>query len=343
MTQNELHFGVIVGIDHYPALGDLSTARSDAIRFRDWLADPHYGNLPTQNIITVDASQSETSLMDVLPTQRQVNSAMLAVQHEMELAVDGDAGRWGQTRLYVFVAGHGIVPNGGGGALVMADATPELLGYHVDLCKYLDWYRINAVFREVVVFADCCRVVLDNITAGAPPFPTQKSERRISTILGYASMPGGVALGDVSASRGVFTSALVQALSGDAADDNGEITYESLEDCVQDYLVAETAVVGSQLQRADFDATGRTCVVARVVPVRQPRDIRLLFKTPFSGLARLIHGNGDEEPFIVDDTMVPMTLPPGLYKVEAIGRSVPFRHDGGFRVFARQGSGDVEL
>lgn len=345
MNRTDLHFGVIVGIDRYPALSDLTTARSDAASFRDWLADPRYGGLPADNIITVEASDVTTPLHTVLPTQQQVDTAMLTAQHRMQDAVDGDADLWDLTRLYVFVAGHGIVPNGGGGALVMANATHETLGYHVDLRKYLDWYRINAVFREVIAFADCCRVVFDDLTAGAPPFPVRRSERRTSTILGYASMPGGAALGDTTANRGgLFTNALLRALSGDAADDSGEITYESLEDCVQDYLEAETADIGGQLQRADFEATGRACVLARVTTARQPRDIRLLFKTEFSGPARLIHGNGHEELFYVKDTVVPMSLPPGLYKVEAIrDEAVPFREGGGFRVFAGQGGVDVEL
>lgn len=326
MNRNDLHFGVIVGIDCYPALTSLTTARSDAENFRDWLVDPGYGGIPAHNVVTVPASPDATPLQHILPTQRQVNDAMISVQHKMEAAVDGDMNRWDRTRLYVFVAGHGIVPNGGGGALLMADATPELLGYHVDLHKYLDWYRINATFREVIVFADCCRAIVDNVTVGPPPFPTQRSDRRISTILGYASMPDGVALGDTTANRGIFTTALVNALSGDAADDDGVITYESLEDYVQDQLAAETAVMDGRLQKADFDATGRTFVVARVTPARRQRDVRLLFKTSFSGPAQLILGDGRKLPFLVEDSVVPMSLLPGLYKVEAIGdRSVSFR------------------
>jgi hypothetical protein len=344
VSDNELHFAVIAGIDWYPALTDLTTARGDAERFRKWVADPRFGGLPTDNIVLVESSPASAPLHHVLPTQRQVHEALLSVQYKMEAAVSGDAARWDHTRLYVFVAGHGIIPNGGGGALVMADATPELLGYHVDLRKYLDWYRINALFREVIVFADCCRVVMDNVTALGPPFPTQQSERKVSTVLAYASMPNGTALADLTADRGLFTHMLLQALSGDAADDNGEITCEALEECVQASLAAETVTVSGRLQQADFDMTGHTCVVARVSPAKRRRNIRLLFKTEFSGMARLIHGDLHEEFFRVDETAVPMSLLPGLYKVEPIAdRTVSFRENGAFRVLAGLGSGDVEL
>jgi caspase domain-containing protein len=343
VTGHDLHFAVIVGIDRYPALTDLTTARGDAEKFRRWLVHPDFGALPERNVFLVDASPADAGLDDVLPTQRQVNVAMLKAQRAMGDAIADDPKNWERTRLYVFVAGHGIVPNDGGGALVMADATPDLMGYHVDLRKYLDWYRTNGVFREVIVFADCCRMTADDVSAYGPPFRTQRSQRKTSTILGYASTVGGSAFGELSTDRGLFTDALLEALRGDAADKNGEITYESMEECVQAYLAAETATPDGPLQQADFDATGRSCVVARVPSARRTREVRLLFKTDFTGWATLIHGDGKEEPFEVE-SVVPKSLFPGLYKVEPIGDpTVSFRDNGGFRVFAERGSGDVEL
>ena len=57
---NDLHYGVCVGINRYPAYPDreLAFARADALAFREWLVAPDGGELPTDNAKMVMATET---------------------------------------------------------------------------------------------------------------------------------------------------------------------------------------------------------------------------------------------------------------------------------------------
>jgi hypothetical protein len=304
---NDLHFAVVVGIDHYPALTDLTSARHDARLFYDWLVDPCMGALHQDNIERVEASENVVSIDSARPTQRQVTDALEKVQCAVRKAVDGDPDAWQKTRLYVFVAGHGIKPADGGGALLMADATPSRLGYHVDLLKYTDWHRINGLFNEVFVFADCCRINAPCSYAYAPPFSDDPTGRETTTVLAYAARSGERAVSAMAsdAGRGRFTRALLDALSGAAANRLGEITLASVENHI-------CLSLGTQ-QIPEFIPRRSASIVRRVTP--PARTVRFTFPTPFRGVVRLFQGTdaGTAHPVVGGELVLELT--PGLVEI----------------------------
>jgi Caspase domain len=344
----DLHFAVVVGIDHYLGFTDLTTARADASKFNEWLVDPDYGAVPAANVVYVEGSPPATEFAEVRPTQRQVNDALHQVCRDLESRLTQDPGGWERSRLYIFVAGHGIKPRGGGGALLMADATPEILGYHVDMRKYINWFRQNAPFKEVLAFADCCRTRGDCSYAYGPPFTNRRSSRKATAVLGYAAAPGQPAHARPSTdasqhSRGLFTDALLKALRGAAADPHGDVTLASIENYV-DNCLAVTATAPGGRQRVDFVPTDNSCVVIRTKRRPGRRAIRFVFETPFVGVASLCHGDLSTEDIMVGSREVRRSLKPGLYELTDKSRGgVTFRKDGTFRVPDGDGDFDVIL
>ncbi|WP_426512833.1 caspase family protein [Dactylosporangium sp. McL0621] len=218
---NALHYAVVVGINRYPALGDLTAAVGDAARFLEWLADPAGGAVPRANIELVPASADDAASLpaeSAEPAVHQINLALSRVNRAVNLALTQEPSRWDETRLYIFVAGHGIAPDGGDGALLAANASLEELGHNIELSLYRRWYQVSCAFHELVVFADCCRSFVEGAPSNGPPFTLRGDARRpVRVTVAYASEFGRTALENGRADRpdqrrGYFTEALLRGL-----------------------------------------------------------------------------------------------------------------------------------
>ncbi len=221
---NELHFGLCIGIDRYPGFPgrDLSSATGDARSFRDWLIAPGGGALPEQNValVTVEANASFAGVNDARPKMQEVVLALDSFNDRLRdhLAVNPED--WPKTRVYIYAAGHGIAIDNGEGAVLMADASPDVLGFNIDLSLYADWYAHCGLVHDVIVFVDCCREVVDGVPPGIVMFqqcrfPANKGSVRL---VAYASRFGEQAYEptDPNATRGYFTQALLDGLNGAA-------------------------------------------------------------------------------------------------------------------------------
>ena len=235
---NDLHWAVIVGINRYPGISDLHGPRNDAADFVSWLVDADGGDVPADHVVEVRASDDAAPLQDpfeALPTQQDVNRALAKVNAEVKGAAPGPV-EWQKTRLYVFMAGHGIAPQGGKAALLMADASKDTLGANVELSRYADWYESCSVFSEVVFFADCCRNRMGQAPSYGPPFTScTMTPADVVAVLGFASSLGDPAFEEreheapPDGRRGYFTRALIAGLRGGARDPaTGEVTSTSL-------------------------------------------------------------------------------------------------------------------
>lgn len=329
---NDLHFAVVIGIDRYPGLTDLTTAQRDARRFREWLVDPAGGGLLEANIREVKASDREVRIEDALPTQVEVNDAFRDVQRRVQEAIDADAEAWHRTRLYVFVAGHGFKPIEGQGALIMANATVEMLGLHIELDKYRSWYEESGLFKEVLIFADCCRKEYDCRNAYGPPFSGIRTGRQTeAAVIGYAATVGSSAYGGDG--RGLFTERLLEALRGNAADRDGNVTVHQIETYVADLL--------GGVQTCEFVPRRNATVVVNVKPPK--RDVVLSF--PRGDLrVELVHGDNTSEVLEVADAEHAVALYPGIYQVCPLTPDVAQLADHGlFRIPGGEGSHHVRL
>lgn len=248
---NELHFGVVVGIDRYPGIPGiepLSHARTDAERFHSWLISPQGGAVPKENTELMQDPLVLPKLRSAYPTQRDVNDAFAKWHTQVTAQAAPGKQEWHNTRLYVYVAGHGYAPADGKAAILLADAADDQLGYHIEIQKYVDWLTVCAPFKEVLVFSDCCRTSYSKAALSyEPPFSTCEHAHPVEVfaMIGYAARAGGKALeprnpGLADDARGVFTGAVLDGLEGAAAD-NGAVTSSSLATYVRSSVEARTA------------------------------------------------------------------------------------------------------
>ncbi|MFE6164794.1 caspase domain-containing protein [Streptomyces sp. NPDC056486] len=353
---NDLHYAVVVGINRYPAIGDLQGARRDATRFRDWLVDPHGGGVPEANVGLVTASDEDELIADFMsatPTRENVNQALyranLAVRRAVESKPEEERHAARQrTRLYLFLAGHGFRLSDTNTALLMANAAIDLLGNHVAVRPYLDWYESAAPFREIVCFADCCRT---GSSVGAlsfgPPFTAAETREEVDCFIGYATSSGDPAYEEQNAqpdlARGHFTTALLDGLSGGGATPKGVITSDSLADYVVRHVEDRTRTLLVP-QQPRFIKGNDPMIFARGLGA-ETYPVRLCFPDGFRGWVQLRGGDPGEPPLrlYAEEEESVEKLAPGLYRVTPESWTAPDFQNGGFFEVMTGGGNGVQL
>jgi hypothetical protein len=255
---HSLHFGLVVGIWRYPGgFADLQGPGNDAIAFRDWLLDPDGGGLPPDNVRTcLSPGDGELSLFTAVPTKTlidlQLDELRLQAKAAFERLPEEDrATAPASARLYIFVAGHGVMPDGGTAALLDAVARQGATTC-LDLGEYAKWLEKDGIFGEVVVFADCCRNYQLLVEARGPDFNKPSGVGgRVFQIVGYATTGGALSREDTARyepdipadeRRGYYSRALVEGLRGGAVDPvSGHVTSQRLHEYVRSRVRARTA------------------------------------------------------------------------------------------------------
>lgn len=341
---NELHFAVVVGIDRYPAISDLRGARADARRFAKWLLADEGGALPRQNVhvLVSPPARAGAARQPSTPRQDDVDDALQAVVTSVSSELQRDRQAWGRTRLYLYVAGHGCAPGGSEGAFLLANAGPGAYTRNVDLAKYRRWVSTCAWFREVVIFADCCRTRVRSGPGGTGPHldacPKPFVDREPSWVIGYAAELGNVAYEDGfdDEARGHFTSALLTGLEGSAADETGTVTALSLKDYVTQ-IVADTTRNKRYPQNARFPQDVPASVVFRpatAAPARVTRRVTLTFPAGYRGRVVLRLNRDSVATHDTSGGPLEVDLEDGLYEVAPDEGAPPaaFANQGLFKV-----------
>src|SRR4030095_1627279 len=233
--KNTDDFAIVIGISHYPRIQNLAEASSNAKAMATWLQDPSGGGLPVENI---------TLLTDDLATHknaiRAFNAVLLRVQQ-------GERPR--TRRFYIYMSGLGYSTTTDEVAVLMADASPELLGYSIGAKGYADFFYHSGAFEEVVLFVDCARITQFHSEPASPPFALpRRTESRpaAGAFFLFACGPSGMGA-KAHPSSGVFTRALLEGLSGAATGPHGNVTSESL----LEYVAKSIESLGGR-QRAGY-------------------------------------------------------------------------------------------
>jgi hypothetical protein len=332
---NDLHFGVCLGIDRYPGFPgrDLGSARGDALAFSEWLVAPDGGALPPQNVVTVTASADEmwAQSWDARPQLREVNRALDSFNKRLREWLEATPGDPNASRLYVYASGHGFGPLDGECGVLMADADIDNLGDHVELSKYRQWYERYGRFRELVVFADCCREIpAAGVPANGPPFTQSGAPIGVSAFTGYASRLGDVAwepvaMGDRDRARGYYTKALLAGLRGGAVDpDHGVVTSTTLAQFVDQAVEAATRGVVVYPQKAEhkLDPAHPILFGGAGQPATHRATIR--FPASFTGRAALRSATGAEiAGWDASNGTWTVDLPDGYYEVIPVPQAGP--------------------
>jgi uncharacterized caspase-like protein len=339
---NELHFAVVVGINRYPGIeNQLTTAREDAEAFAGWLTAPGEGGLENGHVrlIIADAAEENTftDYWRARPVRQEVITALAEFHHTVE---EVDASSWQNTRLYVYVSGHGVVPPAGRGALLFADSSPpKYFSDHLDLGQYEQLYEQVTPFREVILLADCCREIVEGTpVASAPPFggPRRGATRRVLAFATAYSRKAAAPLddnrGDDPNGRGFFTKALLEGLRGKATHDprTGAIRSDHLEAYLYARVPALAAEYDYEQQAELIHARPGTIELARVRVERFPVELRL--PAGWNGQVTVTGVEDKVEVFPVASATgaLRFELPNGVYKaaLEPGPRSALFEVEG---------------
>jgi uncharacterized caspase-like protein len=230
---------IVVGISHYPALGDLAGPENDAKAFDAWLRSPDGGNVPGDNIDRILSPKfpTRTDAVSAKPTAEAVKEAIDKLH-----SIGERGGAYVGRRLYLFMAGHGFAPRINEAALLMANAAIHRTGHHVPGRPYADWFRESAFFKEVVLLMDCCRenyklsplqpCHLDPVADSGGNKPPVRHYYGLASQLGRAAREVPDASGEM---HGIFTSTILDGLR-QGPPGGGDVTGDWLTDFVREHM-----------------------------------------------------------------------------------------------------------
>lgn len=245
MSNHAGHFALVVGIDHYPKFRQLKGACNDAGDFHNWLISPDGGGLPAANTELVLSNENP-----VRPIHDDIDDALEKILSKARVAV-GDGS---DNRLYLYFSGHGLGRNNIGVDLCLAPWSKVQRGKALDSLEYLQLVMGCGYFHEVIFLLDCCRVREVRSIALPPtielPAPGDGAPT-CRSFIGYATefmnaafeANTGQTNGGIDV-RGHFTRALMDALTGAAAEPGGGVRASKL----KEYLEVNTPLIAKASQ-----------------------------------------------------------------------------------------------
>jgi hypothetical protein len=329
-------YAVVVGIAKYPGLTDLNGPDTDAQAVYDWLVDPNGGNLDEQNVELIRSAQFDpVDPQDPKPASGVVKAALVRIATRTQQAPGN--------RLYMYFSGHGFAPTLEEGALLTAEAS-QVAPFHVYAHSWLKAFRRAGLFRDVVLWMDCCMNYQQSIMVDEAEMRVSQSTKTPGpAFVGLAAqtksalehtMPDGKV-------HGVFTWTLLEGLRGGASDERGRVTGESLKAFLQS---AMPEFLPDQVKRAaavdlhPFVRADEGMVFTRF-PERPTYPVRLRIPTATPGQRLHLWTGRPHVAAVSQDLAGPEwtgRLVRGLYVAEVPGAGLRQ----GFQVI---GSGEVEV
>jgi uncharacterized caspase-like protein len=322
-------WALVVGINCYPAIGNLQGAEADAQEFYDWVTNPTLGGVDPRNgkaRLLLSTPPASGKAKDAQPARYQIEEFF----HDVDDAanannLNGD-GLVAGKRLYMYFSGHGFAPSFDRSAVLMANTTPTALD-NLACRLWADRLFQGGWFKEVLLFQDACR---NRMGAGTlmPSFLGQRDAPGQARFYALAAQDGKVALEKKDGAgrvRGVFTLTLMEALNGHARDPmSGEITSRTLGAYLQDNMRAK--YTSAEQQNDDIAQMPEVYAPNPFVIVRAPpaggavRKFRVQVSLSADGLAAqmkdwtlttIAENNGAKN--------WNLTLPIGIYKLSVAG------------------------
>jgi hypothetical protein len=349
MIRNKYHYGVVVGINAYPGgYKALSGSVNDACKFADWLTDPLQGGLPTGNVKKIlTPVKPPVRLPGAKPTKTLVDDAIWEARQKLCRALqkapeEEQSELRRRSRLYIFVAGHGMMPGGNIAALLDAKAVRGKQT-NLELKSYVEWLVKDGQFAEVCVFADCCRNYELLAEPGLPPFDRPgEPGGKVMFLLSLSTTAGRMSFEDTDESipaderRGYFSRALVEGLRGNAADPKtGIVTHEDLRTYVDKVVSERTSKkpLGLRQEIENWQSGGELTFGPPRMPAartsqqgmlgprgRELRKVIIRFDTHLRGRVELVSPDGSTQVWDPQDGPWIVWLYDGTWYVQHEGR-----------------------
>jgi len=233
------NYGISIGINNYippdkNGLTPLGYACDDAVEIHKWMWQ--HGGVPEANAILITSTGD-----NIEPVKAKIDYEISEMIKKIVEDEDCDADRF-----YFYFSGHGVgveldSENNG---LCMADWTVYLKDANsLSASSYKQKFISEGLFKEVIIWLDCCRNTKVNVRPSAHPGMTRYGKNNPLVFLGYATQYQSKAFEAASnilprqdESRGIFTRVLLDGLKGAASVDGNRITADNL----RDYLVFQT-------------------------------------------------------------------------------------------------------
>ncbi len=255
MHNNNNHYALVVGIDHYPEYRNLNGAKTDAESFVNWLTNTDTGGgLPDANVKLILSEVNTTK-----PIHEDIDDKLEDIFNETK---DTQA-----KRIYIYFSGHGLSRTKFTTDLCLARWSKHRKGTCLDSQDYLELITESGQFGEVIMLLDCCRVRMIRKRALPPTidFPrpgegAQQSRYFLANATEFLNTAHEATTNinfdedddDGPIVRGHFTQALLEALNGKAAQSQGGVTVTSLKRYLQE-RTQEIAKAAGHVQKPEFN------------------------------------------------------------------------------------------
>jgi hypothetical protein len=329
-------WAIVVGVSRYPGISNLDGSENDATDFRKWLVKPSGGDVPPEQVRLILSSQfpDPANVTSATPTNAEVEHAFEWIDEIAEENRKNGNGRRVGRRLYLYFSGHGYAPSRDDAALLMANATPHRSGNHIAGRLWAEWLFESGYFEEIALFMDCCRD--SYTTVGMRPahlgrvLNTNGIQDR-KRFYAYGTQWDRKAWERLSPVdnkvHGIFTTALLSGLGGQAADvGTGLITASSLKSYLyqnmRNFLTTEERAnpdIGKDPYIDDFTNPVQPMVFAQIL-LADVKKVKVTIHIPPSDAAKKagVFGNDDLNPTESLDAVPELwvlELPKGLYEV----------------------------
>jgi len=352
--RNPLHFALVIGISRYPGGYSLLLGpANDAKAFATWVTSPSGGGVPRENVARcITPARGAMTLPTARPTKVKIDDALWLLRNKArdaykELPEEERSQARRASRLYIYMAGHGIMPRGGEAALLDARAQPTR-HTNLEIARYGSWFRRDGTFAELCIFADCCRNYELLATLWGPDFdePAELGEP-VSALVGYATTAGDLAREESARfdpevppdeRRGYFSRALIDGLKGEAIHPRtGYVTAASLANYVRTQVTERTkdrpAYQRQAIEMKPDPSHPITFGPQRLVP--QLYKVVIRFKPGFDGEVELIAPDGSSSFWRASNGPWTVMLYNGIWMVQHAGTdrdTTGFEENGAFRV-----------
>jgi hypothetical protein len=355
--RNPLHFALVVGISSYPGGYKLLHGPvNDAKAFAQWVMSRSGGGVPKENVALCISPKREMKVENARPTKGAIDTELWSLRGKAKAAYqklpeDKRAQARETSRLYIYVAGHGIMPGDGTAALLDARAEPDRRT-NLELSKYASWFKEDGTFAEICIFADCCRNYELLAIPRGPDFdrPAQLGVH-VFPLIGYATTAGDLALEESARydpevpedeRRGYFSSALIEGLEGSAVHPGtGFVTAEYLYTYVSFWVRKQTANRPAYQQQAiemPLDIL-RPMTFGPKRAILPPSQVVIRFPSGFDGDVELVGPDRSSMYWRASKGPWTVLVHNGIYTVQHAGAhhdSPKFADDGAFCVMGAE-------
>ena len=169
----------------------------------------------------------------------------------------------------------------------MANCIEDVNYDYISGQAYAEWFRLSHAFKEILLFMDCCRTDMPEVSPVPIPTPIVGGGRPTEVKVFYSWSTQWDAraweqpLGNPPQRRGVFTYALIEALESGPSDAQNRLTTKGLVGYL-DIRVPELRK-GDGAQRPKFRQPDREIVIVPQVKASPANNVTITFGSALHG------------------------------------------------------------